>query len=327
MVRAMIVGVGRWGRTLIDSVQGVSDKITFFSGLKTTISAEEQAYADAKGMKLLTCSLEEALARDDFDAVVLCSPHSIHAEQIAIAAAAGKPIACEKPFTLTAAEARASTKAAKDAGVLLAVLHNRRFNPVYQEIQRILRGGSLGKISHIEANFSGDSAIKNQVEVRPWRSDPVESPLGSMTNRGVHALDAMVGCCGPIEKVFATAYSATGGVRDDTTACMLWFKNGMTGYLGTLNATTSFWHLKVFGFEGTVEMRGLQELVIHMRDQKPEIRMFDAVDIERAELEAFADAVNGVASYPMTFEEMEAVPAFLEAAVKSAETGQVVATN
>jgi predicted dehydrogenase len=73
-------------------------------------------------------------------------------------------------------------------------------------------------------------------------------------------------------------------------------------------------------------MRGWQELVVHMRGKNPEITGLDKIDIERAELEAFADAITGAAPYPMTYEEMAAVPEFLEAAIKSWETEQIVKT-
>lgn len=331
MIRALLVGAGRWGRVLVNSVHGVSDKITFTAGLKTTASDEDIAFAREKGYDLLTGPFEEAIMRRDVDAVVLASPHSLHGEQIAAAAKAGKPIACEKPFTLDAASARAAIACAEEAGVPLAVLHNRRFIPVYQEVQRLVHEGTLGKICHIEANFSSRSAIENAVETRPWRADPAESPLGSMTNRGIHGLDAMVGCCGPLAKVMATAYNCTGGARVDTTSCLLWFQNGITGYLGTLNATVSHETLKVFGVDGTAEMRGWQELILHRPGEAPVATKFEDCDIERAELEAFADMLAAGASfpprYPMTPDQMAAVPAFLEAAVASAETGRPVETN
>ncbi len=327
MIKALIVGLGGWGQTLVNSVQGKSDKIEFVHGLTRTSSDEAKAYAKEKGFELLTCSYEEAVGRDDIDAVVLASPHSIHADQVVAAAAAGKPTACDKPFTLNKADADRAIKAAQDANVTLVVLHNRRFNPVVQEIQRLVKSGALGTISHIEANFSGDSAIKRKIDPRKWRDDPAESPLGSMTNRGVHALDAMVSCCGPVEKVFTAAYNCTEHIRGiDTTSCLLWFKAGMTGCLSTFNATTPYWRLKAFGTDGTAEMRGWTELAVHMRGNDPEITTFDKVDIERAELEAFADALTGAQDYPMTYEEMAAVPAFLEAAIKSSETGQAEPT-
>ena len=327
MIKALIVGLGGWGQTLVNSVQGKSDKITFVHGLTRTSSDEAKAYAKEKGFGLLNCSYEEAIARDDVDAVVLASPHSIHADQVVAAAAAGKPIACDKPFTLNSADANRSIKAAQDANITLVVLHNRRFNPVYQEIQRLVKSGVLGDIAHIEANFSGDSAIKRKIDPRKWRDDPSESPLGSMTNRGLHALDAMVGCCGPVDRVFTAAINCTDHIRGyDTTSCLMWFKAGMTGSLSTLNATSAYWRLKVFGTEGTAEMRGWQELVVHMSGQDPEVTVLDKIDIERAELEAFADALTGGAPYPISYEEMAAVPAFLEAAIQSSETEQIVKT-
>jgi len=327
MIKALIVGLGGWGQTLVNSVQGKSDKITFVHGLTKTSSDKAKAYAKDKGFGLLDCSYEEAIARDDVDAVVLASPHSIHADQVVAAAAIGKPIACDKPFTLNSADANRAIKAAQDTGVTLVVLHNRRFNPVYQEVQRLVKSGTLGDISHIEGNFSGDSAIKRKIDPRKWRDDPNESPLGSMTNRGLHALDAMVGCCGPVDKVFTAATNCTDHIRGvDTTSCLMWFKAGMTGNLSTFNATTAYWRLKAFGTEGTVEMRGWQELVVHIRGKDPEVNILDKIDIERAELEAFADAVTGAATYPMTYEEMAAVPAFLEAAIKSWKTEQIAKT-
>ena len=327
MINALIVGLGGWGQVLVNSVQGKSDKIKFVYGLTRTASDEAKQYAKEKGFELLTCSYEEAVTRDDVDAVVLASPHSIHADQVVAAAAAGKPIACDKPFTLTAADANRAIKAAQDADVTLVVLHNRRFNPVLQEIQKLVKSGALGTISHIEANFSGDSAIKRKIDPRKWRDDPAESPLGSMTNRGLHALDAMVSCCGPVEKVFTAAYNCTDHIRGiDTASCLMWFKAGMTGCLSTINVTTPYWHLKAFGTDGTAEMRGWTELVVHMRGHEPEVKIFDKVDIERAELEAFADTLTGGQAYLMTYEEMAAVPAFLEAAIKSSETGQAEPT-
>ncbi len=327
MIKALIVGLGGWGQVLVNSVQGKSDKIKFVHGLTKTSSDEAKSYAKEKGFGLLDCSYEEAVARDDIDVVVLASPHSIHADQVVAAAAAGKPIACDKPFTLNSADAKRAVNAANAAGIKLVVLHNRRFNPVYQEVQRLVKSGALGTISHIEGNFSGDSAIKRKIDPRAWRDDPSESPLGSMTNRGLHALDAMVGCCGPIDKVVTAACNRTDHIRGvDTASCLMWFKEGMTGCLSTFNATTPYWRLKAFGTEGTAEMRGWQELVVHMRGSDPEVKQFEKVDIERAELEAFADAVTGAQDYPMTDEEMIAVPTFLEAAIKSSETGNIIST-
>ena len=325
MLRTMVVGVGRWGRTLVAQVQGKSSKISFTLGLKRNASENDISFARANGFELLTCSYNEAVYRSDIDAVILASPHSLHAEQIMIAAQAGKHIACEKPFTLNRKDALASIESARKSNVTLAVLHNRRFLPSIQAVHDILKAKRLGVLCHVEANFSTDSNLRNKGSSASWRYKDSETPLGSMTNRGVHILDAMVAFFGPIAKVFANVENIAGGPRQDTTSCILWFKNGTTGYLGTLQATTPYWSLKIYGTEATLEMRGEERLVFHPRGGKATITNFNSTNLELAELEAFADAVSGVAPYPISTEDTLAIPTFLEAAIRSADIGVPIA--
>src|SRR5262245_13588071 len=95
MIRAAIIGVGRWGQNLVGSVQGKSDVIRFTAGATRTVSKAE-AYANEKGFPLYD-SYERALADPDIDAVVLATPHTQHAEQVAAAARARKHVFVEKP--------------------------------------------------------------------------------------------------------------------------------------------------------------------------------------------------------------------------------------
>ena len=325
MLRTMVVGVGRWGRTLVAQVQGKSSKISFTLGLKRNASENDISFAKANKFELLTCSYDEAVQRTDIDAVVLASPHSLHAEQTMIAARAGKHIACEKPFTLNRMDALSSIESARKANVTLAVLHNRRFLPSIGAVQDILKEKRLGVLCHVEANFSTDSNLRQKGSSACWRYKESETPLGSMTNRGVHILDAMVAFFGPITKVFANVANVAGGPRQDTTSCILWFKNGTTGYLGTLQATIPYWYMKLYGTEATLEMRGEGRLVFQPRGGKATITDFRSTNLELKELEAFADAASGVSSYPISSGEILAIPTFLEAAIQSAETGVPVA--
>ena len=105
MVNVAIVGLGWWGQVLVNSVQDKSDVIKFTHGATRTKS-KAQDFADEKGFTLVD-SYEDLLSNDDVDAVVLATPHSKHREQIEAAAAAGKHVFCEKPITLTKADAEA----------------------------------------------------------------------------------------------------------------------------------------------------------------------------------------------------------------------------
>ena len=96
MLNAVILGLGRWGQTLVNSIQGKSDKIQIVAGLTGTLSDDAKAFAEGHGFAL-TGNYAELLQRDDVDAVIIASPHSKHAEQVQQAAAASKHVFCEKP--------------------------------------------------------------------------------------------------------------------------------------------------------------------------------------------------------------------------------------
>src|SRR3989441_5271653 len=127
MIKAAIVGVGRWGRALVASVQGKSDEIRFLlAHTRTRAPADE--FCRQHGLRLVD-SYEQVLSDPDIDAVVLATPHSLHQRQIIAAAQAGKHIHVEKPITLDRPSADAAVAAARNAGVVLAGRHFPRLPP------------------------------------------------------------------------------------------------------------------------------------------------------------------------------------------------------
>ena len=93
MIRAAIVGLGWWGRTLVEAVQNQSDDIRFVAGASRTVSPELQAFAQAQSFQLAE-SYEALLADPGIDAVVLATPHSQHSGQVVAAANARKHVFC-----------------------------------------------------------------------------------------------------------------------------------------------------------------------------------------------------------------------------------------
>ena len=245
MIDAAIVGLGRWGRTLVDSLGEGSDAIRFTRAVTRTPSRVED-YAAAKGMEL-GADYRAALADPDVDAVVLATPHSLHRAQIVAAAAAGKHVFCEKPLTLNATDAAAAIEAAEASGVTLAVGHNRRFAPNFRALRSILEEERLGDVLHLEGNFSAD--LRRAAET--WRADASESPAGGMTSLGIHVIDAFIALAGPMISVRANSkrIALPFGV-DDATSVLIDFECGCTGYLGTVAATAHLYQLRVIGTGG-----------------------------------------------------------------------------
>jgi predicted dehydrogenase len=322
MLRVAICGAGNWGTRLIESVHGKSDKIRFVTAV-TRDPPAKRALTDRFGLALTT-SYADVLADPNIDGVVLCTPHSQHAAEVIAAAKAGKHVFCEKPFTLTIEDAQAAIAACKAAGVTLHVGFNRRYAPAYIELTRRIDAGEIGKVRHIEGQFSGPPSY--QTEPGNWRANQVESPAGSMAARGVHVIDSMVHLAGPAATVFAFSGRLSHDIDvDDTTSCLLRFAGGVTGYLGTLHATSAFYRIHAFGSKGALEMRGETELLASDLAGKVERFTFDVADKERAVLEAFADGVASGTKFVITPEEIVNTVAVMQAVTASSRSGEAVA--
>ena len=190
------------------------------------------------------------------DAVVLATPHSMHATQVMAAAAAKKHVYCEKPFTLTKREAEDAVAAVRKAGVTLAVGYNRRFHPEMTKLRDMIRDGELGTILHVEATMT----FPNVLFINPshWRADKSETPLGGLMPMGVHAIDGMIDLCGPIDHAFAQTFRRAAPIdADDTTSILLRMKDGPSGYLGTMTTTGPGFSFQVYGSKGWLRLEGL----------------------------------------------------------------------
>ncbi len=333
MLNAAIVGLGRWGQNLVNSIQGRSDKIRVVLGVLRH-PENARAYADAKGFPLVD-SLDKALADPKVEAIILATPHTAHAEQIIACAKAGKPVFTEKPFTLTTASAQAALRACADAKVTLGIGYNWRFQPALQEMKRAIDSGRLGKLLHLEGNFNGPSVYR--VTQDHWRQNPEEGPAGGMTGRGVHVVDAMLYLAGRIDTVHAQSYRlALDYGTDDTTSMLFKFKNGATAYLGTVIATAESWRLQACGTKGWMEVGDVQHLTtwtlrtcffdpanpyVH---PQPQLITFPDTSTERAELENFADAVRAKRALAVAGGDEEHNVTVLEAILESAAKGSTV---
>ena len=315
MIDAAIVGLGRWGRALVESVQGKSDKLRFVLGVEPDASGARD-FAAKHNFKL---SADYADAHSDLaiGAVVLATPHSLHLEQVLAAARAGKQVFCEKPLALTEADARKMVEACERAGVVLGVGHNRRWWPAMRELKRLVDAGEIGTLLHIEGHNSNENS--NQV-ASGWRALPAESPGGGMTGAGLHALDAMLSIAGPVRRVQAQLLERKPPpAPHDTASAMLEFESGASGLLATVRATPFYWRVHAFGTLGNAEVLGETELVLRMSGKPARRVALAPADSLYAELEAFADAAGKRAPFPVAPAQMLQTVAAFEAVVRALE--------
>ena len=332
-----MVGLGWWGRTIVESVQADSEIIRFVAGATRTKSAETTAFAEQQKLRLAD-SFEALLTDKEVDAIVLATPHSLHSPQVVAAAKAGKHVFCEKPFALTKSDAEMAVDAVQKAGVTLGLGYNRRFHPEMTALRQRIDSGELGTVLHVEATMTFPNALFLKADA--WRADKEETPCGGLTPMGVHAIDGMIDLCGPIESVFCQSFRRVVAVdSDDTTSMLFRMQDGPSGYLGTMTATGPGFSFQVFGSKGWVRMEGMTH-VAGASSEERRTRLFSTIkfqpikgpaetweaarhDVTRACLEAFGTAASGGTPFLIPLEEMVHGASVTEAVVRSAGSGQV----
>jgi len=316
MIDAAIVGLGRWGKTLVEAVQGKSEGLRFTRAVSRNPERLRE-FADRHRLELVS-ELEPVLADRSIDAVVLATPHSLHRDQIIAVARAGKAVFCEKPLTLKKADAVRAIDACREAGVVLGIGTDKRFFPSLRELLRLVKCGQLGRILHLEAHFSNEVAGT----FSEWRYSLDESPAGGMTGTGVHMLDALVALAGPVRRVQALLLSHKPPPDPlDSLSAVLEFTSGVSGTLAVVRSTPTYFRLHAFGRDASAEVLGRTDLVLRHSGAEPQHLSFPPVDSVRANLEAFADAVAGFSPYPISTREMLDTVAAFEAIAEAAKSG------
>ena len=325
-MRVAVVGLGWWGRIIVGLLKG-SAKLSVARVVDVDRAAER--FASEQGIPF-SQKFEEAIEDNNIQGVVLCTPHTLHCDQIVRAANAKKHVFCEKPLSLSRADVLRAVAACNANGVALAVGHEKRFEPPIQEAFRLAASGALGIPLQVEANFSQDKFLAMAAD--NWRLSPKEAPAGPMTATGIHLLDLSIGMLGPAESVLARVQQLGSGlVNGDTLAILVSFKSKANALISAILATPFEGRFAVYGSKGWVEVRDKAHpeapegwtLKTTLRGQKTVTRDYPPANAVLANLEAFADAAAGRAPYPVPQDQMIANIAALEAVFKSATSGKI----
>jgi len=317
MIDAAVIGLGRWGKNIVESVQGKSQRLRFIRGVSKEPDLVRD-FAAAKGFEL-SADFDEAIADPRVKAVFLATPHSLHIEQISAVAKAGKPVWSEKPLALTRAEAARAVAATQKAGVPFALGNNKRCFSSMRELKRVVSDGLIGEVMHIEGNFTNEHSTR---VLGGWRDDPRESPGGGMTGAGLHVIDAFVNLAGPIASVDARLFRQKPPPDPrDAAAALVAFESGATGVLATVRAAPAYWRIMVFGTKGWAEARDETVLTTALVGQPPETKVYPAVDSLGVILEAFGETIETGKPFVVSTKEMLDVAGAFEAIIRSMEQG------
>lgn len=325
MLNLAIVGLGRWGKNFVESVQFKSERVRFVRGVDKAPDKLRE-FAAKHDLPLVT-DLSEVLNDPAIKGIVVVTPHSLHRPMVEAIAAAGKHVFCEKPLALNTRDAQAMIDACRNAGVTLGVGHNRRLWPSMLKLKEIVDSGELGQILHIEGHFSNQHSDNT---AGTWRDSPQESPGGGLTGAGLHILDAFLNVIGPFKRVQGQLLvMKPPPVPRDVAACLVEFQNGVSGVMATVRASPFYWRIHVFGDKGSVESIDENELLLYRATGKPvrnaeSVKLDPAVNALLTELEVFAKCIEEGKPFTVPAEDMLLTVSAFEAVVKTLETGQPV---
>ena len=324
-MKVAVAGLGWWGKQIISCLDK-SPRFEVLHGVDPLPPADVEAFRKSHTFKLET-DLDKALADPAVEGVILATPHALHEEQALRVIAAGKSLFCEKPLTMTGAGARRVVDACQRAGKVLGVGHERRWEPAFEELQRLIDAGALGKILLFETNVSHDNFRKLARD--NWRLSSNNAPAGMMTATGIHLTDLFIHFVGPAAEVRARTASMifTPPAEDFVTASIV-FKSGARATFTSLSVTPFYGRFTVYGDAGWVEIvseanvdQGKPTILTHADANGRRGVVYEATDTVTQNFEAWADAVEGRAPYRFSQEELVENIKLFEAIVVSSRNG------
>jgi predicted dehydrogenase len=249
-LRIGLIGCGFMGRTHSNGYNRIKNffpELAYQPVLKAVCARSEEkvkAFAAQWGYESWETDWRALIARDDIDAIDICTPNDSHAEIAIAAAAKGKMILCEKPLSRTLEEGQKMVDAVEKAKVANTIWYNYRRLPAVTLAKQIIESGKLGKIFHYRANFLQDWTISPELPQGGeglWRLDVDAAGSGVTGDLLAHCIDTAMWLNGAITDVSAVTetfikervHTASGKVQkvgiDDACIFHCHFNNGSLG--------------------------------------------------------------------------------------------------
>ncbi len=189
-MRIALAGAGAFGEKHLDGLKLI-DGVEITSIISRT-AEQAEAVAQKYGARHFSTELDDALARDDVDAVILCTPTQMHAAQAIACMNAGKHVQVEIPLADSWADAEAVMRKQQETGLVCMVGHTRRFNPSHQYVHDKIKAGEFAvQQMDVQTYFFRRKNINAKGEARSWTDH-------LLWHHAAHTVDLFAYQAGPI---------------------------------------------------------------------------------------------------------------------------------
>ncbi len=242
-----ILGTGGIARAFSEDLALLEGHSVSAVGSRTLNSAQEFA---AKFPGAIAYGSYEELVRSDVDAIYVATPHPMHRDNAMLAMRAGKPVLCEKAFTINGLEARELTEYANTHRIALMEAMWTRFLPHIQAIKELIRTDVLGEITHLVADHG--QYIPYERAARLWEP---ELGGGALLDLGIYPLTLADLVLGTPVSIHAAA-TLTEKKVDLNTAVLLKYANGAHSLLSCTMASRGSITATIAGVKARIEING-----------------------------------------------------------------------
>lgn len=317
-----VLGCGAVARVHSRIVRSFGGAIRLSFASRDGARAEE--YRRRYGGRHAFDSYEAACTHPDIDAVLICTPTSLHAEQAETAARAGKAVVIEKPAARSVAELDRVRTVVAEQGVFAAVAENYRFKPLLHALQRWIARGDIGVPQFIEISRAGRNKTGG------WRGDAEIMGGGALLEGGVHWVHLLTALGGePASVAAARPANAAQSVApfEDGLDLLVRFADGPVGRLfHSWNTTTRIFGLglsRIIGTEGNIhfESNGVVALLLGRRYRVRSPGLTDLMGY-RGMWRHLVARLRENGESPIDLDAARRDLAFVEAAYRSLESGR-----
>src|SRR6195952_5017247 len=278
-IRFAVIGAGVIGDVHWRCLMALTDTAELVA-IADTNPDKAAAMAAKYGVDKSTDDIAELLAREDIDAVTICTPGGLHADLAVAALDAGKHVVIEKPIDITLAAADRIIAAEQRSGRKVAVISQHRFDKSTEKVLESVRSGSLGTITSAIASHAWWRG-QTYYDSGDWRGTWALDGGGAIMNQTVHTINLLVTVMGTPVEVFAyTTCLAHERIEvEDTAVAVVKFASGA---LGVIHGTTAAYpgldaSLRIFGSKGSAIISNDELVFLHENiGAAPEIALSSA---------------------------------------------------
>lgn len=345
-LRVGIIGTGNISHSHMAGYKALSDEVEVIAACDID-EKKLTEYCKQYDIPNKYTDFNEMMAKEDLDAVSVCTWNSVHKDATIAALRGGANVICEKPMAMNTEEALEMLKVSKETGKLLQIGFVRRFGNDADALKEYISAGTFGDIYYAKATYLRRSGCPGG-----WFGDKSRSGGGPLIDLGVHVIDLVRYLAGSPKAV--SAYGATfnnlgpdraSGKKgwevedkgdpytvEDFTTALIRFDNGFTVSVEAsfnLNIKKDVGNIELFGTNAGCTINPDLELFTQIAGRFVNVKPCDSIALEfnglfEREIKGFVDAVNGNAPCIAPAEDGVELMRIIDAIYESAETGRSV---